>query len=45
MLASLVPDETGRQRTMMYVGAEGESLYYWEGESMDCHILELLQYI
>jgi uncharacterized cupin superfamily protein len=32
VLASLVPDETGRPRTMMYVGKEGESLYYWEGE-------------
>jgi uncharacterized cupin superfamily protein len=32
VLASLAPDETGRPRTMMYVGKEGESLYYWEGE-------------
>jgi hypothetical protein len=30
-------------RTMMYVGKEEDSLYYWEGESMDCHILQLLQ--
>jgi uncharacterized cupin superfamily protein len=39
--ASLEPDEAGRPRTMMYVGREGESLYYGEGESMDCHILQL----
>jgi len=32
VLASLAPDETGRPRTMMYVGKEGDSLYYWEGE-------------
>jgi uncharacterized cupin superfamily protein len=32
VLASLAPDETGRPRTMMYVGKEGDSLYYREGE-------------
>jgi hypothetical protein len=32
VLASLAPDETGRPRTMMYVGKEGYSLYSWEGE-------------
>ena len=32
VLPSLAPDETGRPRTMMYVGTEGDSLYYWEGE-------------
>ena len=32
VLASLAPDETGRPRTMMYVGKEGDSLYFWEGE-------------
>ena len=42
VLANLAPDGTGRPRTMMYVG-KGDGLYYWEGESMDCHILQLLQ--
>ena len=32
VLASLAPDETGRPRTMMYVGKVGDILYYREGE-------------
>lgn len=32
VLASLASDETERPRTMMYVGQEADSLYYWEGE-------------
>jgi hypothetical protein len=32
VLARLGPDETGRPRTMMYVGKQGDSLYYREGE-------------